>query len=236
MNNEHIRLAEMRRQNKITNLELNILLSQFGYKTWLDTIILWIYTPYANISAKNALVVGCAGLVIICSTSYSAGYYFPGIPGVVEIITPPLHLTFIKIFLNQIIQWLLLSIIYYLFTIACRIRNLRLIDFLALFAIAYMARVLFSIELFIVNLVAPDFVRYSANLSKLVQYYPKILVSIWGVNQYLMEFWLYRLYFASLELASGLTKSRLWIVYILGLILAQSINFNFSRYSLHWIT
>lgn len=30
MNNEYIRLAEMRRQNKITNLELNILLSQLA--------------------------------------------------------------------------------------------------------------------------------------------------------------------------------------------------------------
>lgn len=235
MNNKRIRLAEMRRQNKITNLELNILLSQLGYRTWLDTIILWILMPYANISAKVALTIGGFGFVIICSTGYFGRYYFPGIPGVAEIVNPALHLTLIKIFLNQIIQWLLLSIIFYLSAIAWHVRNLRLIDFLALIAIAYIARVLFSLELFVINLIAPDFVRHSNDLSKLAQYYPKILVSIWGINQYLMEFWLYRLYFVSLELASGLTKLRLWIVYILGLILAQSINFNFSRYLLHWI-
>lgn len=137
--------------------------------------------------------------------------------------------------MNQIIQWLLLSIIYYVFAIVCRIQNLRFIDFLALIAIAYMARTIFSLELFVINLIAPDFVRYSTDLSKLAQYYSKVLVSIWGINQYLMEFWLYRLYFVSLELASGLTKLRLWVVFILGLILAQSINFNLARYLLHWI-
>lgn len=235
MNNEYIRLAEMRRQNKITNLELNILLSQLGYRTWLDKIILWILTPYANLSAKVALAIGGFGFVIICSTGYLGEYYFPGIPGAAEIINPALHLTFIKIFLNQIIQWLLLSIIYYIFAIVCRIQNLRLIDFLTLIAIAYMARTIFSLELFVINLIAPDFVRYSTDLSKLAQYYSKVLVSIWGINQYLMEFWLYRLYFVSLELASGLTKLRLWVVFILGLILAQSINFNLARYLLHWI-
>lgn len=235
MNNEYIRLAEMRRQNKITNLELNILLSQLGYRTWLDTIILWILTPYANISAKVAFTIGGFGFLIICSTGYFGRYYFPGLPGVVEIVNPALHLTFIKICLNQIIQWLLLSIIYYVFAIVCRIQNLRFIDFLALIAIAYMARTIFSLELFVINLIAPDFVRYSTDLSKLAQYYSKVLVSIWGINQYLMEFWLYRLYFVSLELASGLTKLRLWVVFILGLILAQSINFNLARYLLHWI-
>ena len=232
INKEYFRLYQLYQKNKLTQAEFNLLVSKINRTTWLDMVILWIFSPYTQLKSGMALIFGLSFMLFYSILAKISGFYFPGIPGAEEIFNPAQQLSFIQIFLDQILQWILLSMTFYVIAKLNKTQNIKLFDFLAFMSMAYLARVFFSFELYTVKLIAPDFFKISSSLTKLIQHYPKILVSIWHVNELLMDVWIYRLYFASLELASGLVKIRLWITYILGIVIAQSICYNLSKYLL----
>lgn len=235
MNKDYLRLTQLLQNNKITKTEFNVLVSKCNYKTWLDIIIIWIFNPYNKLSPKMALIFGFGCILLLSYLSKFTGFHFLGIPGSEEIFNSTQKLSYLQLFSEQFLQWITLSTVFYLVAKINKAFRIRLIDFFAFVAMAYLARIVFGFELFVIKLIDINFYIISGSITKLSHSYSKFIISLWHINQWLMYVWLYRLYFASLELASGLSKTRIWTTYIISMVVAQSIYYNISKYLLHWI-
>ena len=233
INKEYSRLYQLLQENKLTKPEFNILVSKINQKTWLDIIISWIFSPYTKLKPSRALILGLGFMLLSSCLAMMSGFHFPGIPASEEVLAPQTKLGFIQILLEHILQWFILSIVFYLIAKANKAKNIRLFDFFAFIAMAFLARVVFGIELLGLKLISPDFFANSSDTRNLLIHYSRVVISIWIIVKWLMYIWLYRLYFASLELASGLTGVRLWTNFVLGLVIAQTICYNLFNYWLH---
>ena len=216
-------MYQLWRTNKITRTEFKLLTSRIKITTWLDVIIELVFNPYAKLHPSTALIVGISLIILSSLIASVTGFHFPGIPGSEEILKLPIKLGFTRILFEHTLQWLSLSIVFYLIAKIIKARNLRVFDFFAFFAMAYLAKVCFGIELLIIKLISPSFFVMLDNTPQLILHYPKILISVSIFMRWLMYIWLYLLYFASLELSCSLTKTKLWIIYMTGLVLANTI-------------
>ncbi len=231
MNRQYFKLYNLLKNNKITKSEFNLLTTKIS-NNWLDKLIIRLFNPYDNLTMATIMTVGLFAILFYSIMAHLSGVYFPGIPSSEEMIIANSHITFSRLLLTQVYQWLILSTTFYIISKLCRSQNIFLWDFLVYTAFAYLARFIFSLEFWILKLLAPQFLLVSNNIGQLIKSYPKILVSLWHINQLLMYIWLYRLYFLAMQLASGLSKTKLWLTFILGMVLAQSIWYNLSKYLL----
>ena len=235
MNNEYLRLYKLWQDNKLTKSEFKLLSSKIESNTPLDKIILWVFNPFSKLSPSYALTIGLCFITLISFIGSTTGFHFEGLPPAEKVLNPKLKFSFIQIFAEHILHLSILSIIFYIIAKFTRAKNIRLFDFFAFITMAYLARAIYSIELYFLKLLSPKFFSNLDTLKILMVHYPKRVIIIWTILQWLMYIWLFRLYFVALELASGLSAKRLWITYILGMIIANTIGHNLSKYLFHWI-
>lgn len=226
MNKEYLRLHKLWQEDKLTKAEFKLLSSKIATNTWLDIVLMWIFSPFSKLSSKNDLILGSVLILLSSSIAYFGGFHFPSISGWQEIIDPAKRIGFLRILIEHFIQWFILSITLYLITKISRAKNVLLLDFFAFVAMAVLARVVFGVEIWLVKLISSDFFSNSADTKYLILHYLRIFVGLWIVTQWLMYIWLYRLYFVAFELASGLSKVRLWVTFIAGIIIANTICYN----------
>lgn len=235
MNKEYIRLYKLWQDNKITSPEFRILISKIKTNTMLDMIIIWILNPFSKLSPRYAFIIGTCLILFISFIGSMTGFHFEGIPPS-EAVVSSLKITFTRILSEQILGLIILSITFYILSKINNAKNLRLFDFCAFIAIAYLARAVYSIELYLLKLFIPSFFINLDHIKMQVTHFPKILNIVWTTIQWLMYIWLFRLYFVALQMASGLVKTRLWVTYIIGLIVGNTICYSISKYLLHWIS
>ena len=230
LNKQHLRLHKLYTENKLTRAEFRLLISQIGTNAWLDKVILWIFNPFARLKPKKALAFGLVIILFISMLGMLTGFHFSGIPAPADILTEGNKLGFSRILTEHLIQLSVLSIMSYILAKINHIKNIRVLDFFAYFSMAFLARAVFSINLFILKLLSPDFFVTFTQTDKLIHAFPKILVSLWIIFQWLLYIWLYRLYFAALEISSGLSAKRLWICYLFVMIIGNTICYYLSNY------
>jgi hypothetical protein len=224
MNKDYIRLYQLWQSGKLQKSEFKYLVRQLPtVTTWLDIIIMWIFNPYGKFNAKQAFCVGIAIQIIAIYIATLNGFHFPSVPAPHELFSAYIKLHPITPFAEQMLQWCVLSLVFYLLSRIAGAKNLRILDFFAFFAMSYLARLIITLYLAILKLISPPFFANTLDIGKLLMLYPHYYVGIWYGITIAIHVWFIRLYFLSLKLASGLSGFKIWVVFVVGIILSSTI-------------
>jgi hypothetical protein len=225
MNAEKERLDKMLAENKISFNDYKILLAAINNKdSWIKATIAFLLNPFKKIAGFKALVIG---LIIIIGMSYLGTIvkvYYSAILDLMnahEVFNPKYPLTFTILLYQTFLSWMIVSLFYIIAAKIAHAQKTRIIDFLGTVALARYPYLLFTVFLYIVQLFVPDILKY-----ELPQGYthPSNLLMTVGMIFSLCTIWQVSAYYYAFKESSGLTNKKLWISFIVIMIVGEFIS------------
>ncbi len=226
MSNENQRLLNMLKENKISEADFKILSASLNKQTsFANTLFSLLINPFQRIAGFYALM---AGFVVILCMSYLgviAKVYFPGILDCLNssiVKDPKIPLSFFLLAYQNVVSWLVLSI---LFIIAAKIfqqKRMRVIDFFGTVALARFPFLILVGFLCIVRIVNPSFMEFK--LSQGFQIQNSFMTPVFITVVVICAIWQVMTYFYALKVSSGLEGKKLWMSFIGSIIVGEMIS------------
>lgn len=233
MNKEELKLLAMFKENKISSSEYQMLLTALNKQSFCTQIEnSWFINPFQKIAGFKALLLGLVVLVIMSLVGTYAGVYFDGILGYMM----PYHLkamkpNFLLLVYQNIVAWLVLSLVFLSMAILLKQKRIRVIDF---FGTVLLARVpilislLFNLFLKYYN---PDLFK-ADDLSKGIELHLTLANTFsWLVFMGTLA-WVLMTYLFAFKESSGTEGKKLWIGYITSIVLGNILALILTRWFL----
>jgi hypothetical protein len=226
MISEKERLTNLLKQNIITFDEYNILLAALDKKpARVKLIFSFLINPFQKIAGLRALIIG---LVVILCMSYLgviAKVYFPGILDVLNaalVKNPKASPTFFLLIYQNMISWLILSILFIITAKIFQPNKTRIIDFFGTVALSRFPYLFFVLFICIIDSINPNFLQVDAS-----QGYPMHTSSLYALSKLVDGMcvgWQVVTYFSALQESSGLSGKKLWIGFIISMVAGYIIS------------
>ena len=159
MKNDKERLMSMLKENKITQEDYNTLLVALEKKSFFSRIeSSLLLNPFQKIAGVKALVIGMVVLLAMSYIGVLAKVYFLGPLSIINssaVVKQTTNIGFLLLAYQNIISWLILSI---LFIIAAKIlqkKELRIIDFFGTVSLAKFPLLLFTVIISVTRMIDP---------------------------------------------------------------------------------
>ena len=236
MSIEKQKLASMLKQNKITDNDYRLLLNAMENKSDQNIISLFI-NPFQKIAGLNALIMGIIVIIALSYIGVLADVYFMGIFDCLNAANLK-HMHVVKpnfqLLLSQnLIDWIVLSITFMLAALVLKQKRIRIIDFFGTVALARFPYIFLSLFIAIVWLVDPTLMDF--DLTKTEQ--PHGFSFAGTLINFMWQFcwaWQITTYFFALKESSGLNGTRLWIGFVVSVLIADQIAHSLGQ-SLIWL-
>lgn len=225
MTQEKDRLLNMLQEKKISEEEYRLLSSAMVKKpALLNTLFSLLTNPFQKMAGFRALTVGFAVMILMSILGVIAKVYFMGILSCLNasvIINPKYQLNFTILFLQNLICWSVLSL---LFLIAAKLfqqKRLRTIDFFGTVALARFPYLIIVIIVCIMRITHSSLL--DVELTKGYQFKFSWALSLFGTVMIIAAIWQIVTYFYALKESSGLSGKKLWISFIAAIVLGEMI-------------
>jgi hypothetical protein len=225
MSTEYQRLQNLLADHKITANEFKLLTTALANKSSrFMEIFHFLLNPFRKINAVTALMLGVINLLAMSYFATKAKIYLLSAFSFV----PESYLHYNKISITfwlsvyqNVVCWILFSIVFLLFAKLFRQKNLRIIDFISYVGLARIPTFLIVLLTYLVQRISPDFFTNK-------QYYPSILSSCGFIIELTAVVWQLILYFNALKEASGLIAGKLWLTVLLSFIIVTTVAFQLT--------
>ena len=225
MNKEKAHLMSMLKEHKISQDEYTLLLAALEKKSFFDRISsFFLINPFQKIAGVNALVWGMAVLIIMSYLGVVAKVYFPGVLSVLNasaVAHQKIEINFFLLAYQNLVAWLVLSGMFLMSAKIFQQKRVRLVDFLGTVALARFPYLVLTLLMSIIRVVNPGFL--AIELNKGVSLQPSIAMSAFSAVVICLFIWQIATYFYALKESSGLIGKKLWLGFIVSLILSECI-------------
>jgi hypothetical protein len=183
-----------------------------------------LINPFQKVAGLYALI---SGLIIIFCMSYLgviAKCYSVGVMGSLNasvIKSQNIQPTFYLLLYQNLIVWLVMTLLFICFSKILQQKRLRLVDFFGTVALSRFPFLIMMIILAITRVTHQSFL--DIDITKGLQLHPSIFMSLFSAAIILCFIWEVVMYFYALKESSGLTGKKLWISFIAALILGEVI-------------
>lgn len=225
MNNEKTRLDKMLQAQKISQDDYAILAAALKRKTIFNKIhSTFLLNPFQKIAGWKALLLGMITIVLTSLLALKAKLYFLGPMSTLNAsvlgqlnIRYPLGL----ILYQNIMCWLVLSIVLMITAKVLQKHKIRIIDFLGTVALARIPTLIATFYLMILRIGYPSVL--AIDLSHGYQLHYSIAQYIFMIPVIILAIWQAVIYFYAFKESSGLTGKKLILGFLVGVILAENI-------------
>lgn len=225
MNPEKDRLLNMLRDKKISEDEYKILASAMDKKpSFMSTLFSLLLNPFQKIAGLSALSIGFGIILLISALGVIAKIYFIGVISSLNasvVLNPKYPLNFWILLYQNLICWVVLSLLFLMAAKLFQQKRIRIIDFFGTVALARFPYLIMVIILSLVRVFHPSFL--DIDLSKGYQFEFSLALSLFGVVLIIGAIWQMITYFYALKESSGLSGKKLWVSFIAAIVLGEMI-------------
>jgi hypothetical protein len=226
MNKDQNRLLNMLKENKITENDYKTLSAALNKKSSpLTTVFSFLANPFQRIAGLPALLLGLMVMVLMSYLAVFAKVYFYGActllnATVISHPKTPIHFSLLLYF--NMISWAIMTSAFLISTWICQQKRIRIIDFLGTTALARFPYLVLIAVLCVIRFMNPGFMNI--NLTKALPMQPSIMMMLTGGLFMLCLIWQMAMYFYALKESSGLVGKKLYISFIVSVILCEVIS------------
>jgi hypothetical protein len=151
--------------------------------------------------------------------------YFPASLQVLNahiIKDPNIHPTFLLLLYQNIICWVITSLLFLIAAKICLSKGTRIIDFFGTVGLSRFPFLIITFIIFVIQLINPNFMNI--DLTKMIPVHPQFSMMVFGIVVSICGVWQIITYFYALKESSGLAGKKLWISFIVTMILADLIS------------
>lgn len=225
MNKDKEHLMSMLRENKISQDDYNLLLGALNKKSFFDKVSsLFLINPFQKIAGFNALILGMVVMIFMSYFGVIAKVYFPGVLSVLNasaVVNQKIENNFFLLAYQNLVAWLVLAGMFMMAAKIFQQKRVRIVDFLGTVALARFPLLILTLFMSIIRVVNPGFL--AIDLSKGIPLHPSIAMSVFSAIAICLFIWQVATYFYALKESSGLIGKKLWLSFIVSLILGECI-------------
>ena len=223
MKNDKERLMGMLNENKISQDDYNTLLVALEKKSFLSKLqsSLWL-NPFQKIAGFKALIMGMIILLAMSGMGVIAKVYFIGSISLINasaVVKQTMDIGFLLLAYQNIVSWLILSIMFILTAMILQKKKIRIIDFLGTVSLARFPSLLITLLTAIVRMINPGIL--DVDLSKGIQLHVPLSQTLYGVTLMVLIIWQIFTYFYAFKESSGLIGKKLVLGFIASIIAAE---------------
>ncbi|MGZ3768566.1 MAG: hypothetical protein ACXVCP_02380 [Bdellovibrio sp.] len=218
LNSERSRIDALLANGKINPKDHSVLMDVLNKDSKLSKkIFSLIINPFEKISSSAVLfLVGLFSIGIMSYVGQKIGLHYHGALDFQILEEGKQTLSFNTLFIQNLIDVLTVSVIFFAGAVISKCKNLRLIDFLGSVLCSRFPYFLFSIFLFVFGPIFPELLP-----RKVTEVHGSLSLAILAITGTVFLTWEIVLLFSALKNSSGLKGKILWINFIVGLVLAE---------------
>jgi hypothetical protein len=222
MASEEERLKALLKDNKISQEEYVLLTKALAKPTLGRKLFSWLTNPYQKVAGFKALGIGGLIIVVISYFGSIAQVYFSGLLGILNasiIKNQKIGTDFVFLLYQNIMIWLVMSLLYCLAIRIYQKKNVRMIDVLGTVALSRYPYLLLTAFVATIRTLNPSFMNISLesglalDLSLLSICFSSVVI--------LCVIWHIATYFYALKESSGLNGRQLWISFIVSMLVGE---------------
>lgn len=225
MNNEKNRLDKMLNEHKISQEDYRVLSKALQRKVFYTTMQsqFWL-NPFQKIAGFKALIIG---MMILLMTSYFgviAKVYFLGPIGIINAsaLAKQTNATgFLFLTYQNIVSWLILSVLFIVTAKILQKQKLRIVDFLGTVIFAQYPTLFNVMFISVSRFISPSL--WNVDMSKGMPVHASIGQYVNGAIVSVFMVWQIITYFYAFKESSGLLEKKLWIGFLVSLIVSGFI-------------
>lgn len=226
MKNNKERLMGMLNENKISQDDYNTLLVALEKTSFFSTIqSSLLLNPFQKIAGFKALAIGMIILLLMSYVGVIAKVYFIGSISMLNasvVATQTMNIGFLLLAYQNIVSWLVLTAVFIIAAKILQNKKIRIIDFLGTVSFARFPLLLFTIFTSITRMVNPDML--DVDITKGLLVHPSIEQYLFSIVGMILVVWQIITYFYALKESSGLIGKKLWLGFIVSIIVAEFIS------------
>lgn len=230
MKKDNEKLLNMLKEGKISENDFKVVSLALEKKKFsIPSLLLFAFNPFQKIAGWYALILGAITIIIMSYLGTIAKVYFPGIIDCLNSVVvknPKTPLNFYLLLYQNIICWLVLSILFIGIAKYLPNKKIRMLDFFGTVALARFPYLLLTLLLSIIQIVNPSFM--DIDLSKGVEIHLSMPMILFGLFAAGFGIWQITTYFYSFKVSSGLIGKKLWIGFILAMVLGEAISWQLT--------
>lgn len=224
MTSEHDRLLALLKDNKITQNEYALLSKAIAKPTTLRFFCSLLINPYQKIAGAWSLILGAGIILGISYLGSIAKIYFVGLLGILNVSmvkNPNIGADFLFLLYQNAVIWLVLTLLFIAASKICKQKSIRIIDFMGTVAFSRFPYLLLTGFLAIVRIMHPRFM--DVGMENGLQLQPSLLAVAFSSVVFICAAWHIITYLNALKESSGLSGKKLWISFIVCILLGEII-------------
>ncbi|CDZ77961.1 hypothetical protein BN59_02257 [Legionella massiliensis] len=230
MNKEETKLLMMRKDNKISESDYQMLLAALNKKSLCTQIENSIFiNPFQKIAGFKALTLGLILLILMSALGVYADVYFDGTLGYmmaynIKAVKPNLVL----LIYQNLVSCLTVSCLFILAAVLCKQKRIRIIDFFGTVAFSRYPIFISLIFFTIFKYLDPQTFQYDR--TKEIEFHLSFLNSFENFVIFGAIFWQLMTYFFAFKESSGMEGKNLWGSFFTTIILGEVFAVIFTRW------
>lgn len=217
---EKQRISNLLSTGRIGQVDYDILVAAIeGKASTSQQIVAVLINPFQKVSGFRALLFGMLFIGLLSLLGALSGLYFPGALDFQIVPDGKRLLTSGELVIENIVNVLSLSVLFYLGAIFCRQRNMRFIDFLGTLAFSRFPYVIFALILYLASLIIPGVIPHKDVPQQTLEVLFITLFAVFALVGQMV------LIFSALRESSGLKGKSLWSIFTLGVILGEVMSY-----------
>ena len=224
MNKEQERLLTMRKENKISECDYQMLSNALNKKSiFADIENSMLINPFQKIAGFKALILGLTLMLIMSILGVYGNIYYDGVFGyfVAESLKTTITPGFTLLLYQNIVACLSITVIFLAVAIFFRQKNIRIIDFFGTVALSRYPILISLLFTMLEKYLKPE--NFIQDVSKGIELHISIIGIIGHFVFFICLIWQIMTYFSALKEASGLQGKKLWTGFIIAIILSDVI-------------
>lgn len=141
---------------------------------------------------------------------------------------PSIPINFVLLLYQNLVSWLIISCTFIILSKVFKQKRLRVIDFFGTAALARYPYLFLAGYIALTGWLDPSFL--AIDYSKGLNFHPSVMLTIFGFVLIFCMIWQVFTYFFALKEASGLSGIKLWVSFIVSIILGEVISYPITMY------
>lgn len=225
MHTDKVRLSKMLKENKISPEDHAILTTALRKKSLFNKIqATFLLNPFQKIAGFKALFLGLITLVLVSILGIKAKLFFLGPLSTINasvLAKQNIDNLFGFLLYQNVVCWLVLVTVLMITTKILQKNQVRIIDFLGTVALARFPTLIVTLYVLMLRIWYPSLLEVDLSKGYPLHYsFGQVLL---GIPILIIAIWQVILYFYAFKESSGLRSKKLWLGFIVAIILSESI-------------
>lgn len=225
--NEKARIESLLQSGRISKEDHQILMAALEKKDhFLKKLLSYAGNPFRSLSSTTNILIGCLSILAMSFVGASLRLNFPGALDFQIIEEGKRTFSFIELLIQNSVNVVCLSVIFYVGALFCKCKNLRFIDFISSVSFSRLPCALFALLLLGLSPLFPSLLPRKADVNDVAGSLVLALIAVTFLA------WEITLLFSSLKESSGTKGKKLWMIFVFGLIAAEAASYALNNFIL----